>query len=242
MAHGTPDWGLVGPKRTVFGLDDVGEAAVRLGSPHLWDRRGDSIIIDNFGEGLGMTRPETHGLGASVDLRGGHAFHGAFCAQLTAGSTGIRQANLRYYHGLPLAGPIGLEFSFTLHADVSTLSWEMHWHLGTEILQCEVAYNHVANTLEWEGPGSVMHVFVAGVNIDVGDRLWNTGKLVGDFETRQYVRFLLNGNVYDLSGNALNVVAGGTNPHLGVFVENYATPGNNPVVLVDRVILTQNEP
>lgn len=31
MPHGTPDWGLVGPKTTTYGVDDLGEHAVRMG-------------------------------------------------------------------------------------------------------------------------------------------------------------------------------------------------------------------
>lgn len=242
MAHGTSDWGLVGPKRTVFGLDDVGEAAVRLGSPHLWDRRGDSIIIDNFGEGLGMARPETLGAGAEVNLIGGRAFHGAFCANLIAGSDGLRQASLRYYHGLPLAGPVGLEFSFTLHADVEYLTWEIHWHLGASILQAEVQLDYVNSRLEWEGPGGVFTAFATAVTLDAAAQSWNTGKLVGDFERREYVRFLLNGVVYDLTGNAVNEVGGGSNPHLVNTVELQGAALTNPSIHIDRVIVTQNEP
>ena len=48
MPHGTPDWGLVGPKTTTYGMDDEGEAAVRLGSPHFFDRRGDVLLLTDF--------------------------------------------------------------------------------------------------------------------------------------------------------------------------------------------------
>ncbi|GAI90305.1 unnamed protein product, partial [marine sediment metagenome] len=84
MPHGTPDWGLVGPKDTVYGLDDLGEHAVRLGTPHLWDRRGDVIWMSDFREGLGDVGTFVGpGAGGSVVLHTEYARQGAYCVQLT---------------------------------------------------------------------------------------------------------------------------------------------------------------
>jgi len=124
MPHGTPDWGLVGPKQTIYGLDDLGEHAVRAGSPHLWDRRGDVYHQTNFSEGLEVWRRVIGAAGDTVILYTGVVRHGAFSVQLTPGSPAVHQAGLINHFPIPRLSGIGLEYSF------STDDGHKYWYWG----------------------------------------------------------------------------------------------------------------
>ena len=52
MAHGARDFGIYAPKETIVTIEDLGELAVRLGSPVNYDRKGDVVWVDGFEDGI----------------------------------------------------------------------------------------------------------------------------------------------------------------------------------------------
>lgn len=242
MPHGKPDWGVDWAPRTVRGLEDLGEHAVRLGSPHLWDRRGDVILTDTFEHGLGQADQALSGLLAAIALMGGHSWWGANCASLTPGSNLLRYAWLVYRHGLPVNSRTGLEFTFTLAAETDFWYWHLSWRDGTVERFGEVRYDHQNDILEVQERIGGWTQFAADLNLAVGARIWHTGKLVVDFALYDYVRFILNGTEWDLTGRDIGQTALGLARELFVYVGHYGTTGNNPVGYTDNVIVTQNEP
>ncbi len=242
MPHGTPDWGLVGPKETLFGLDDLGEHAVRLGSPHLWDRRGDVVILDDFEHGLGQCVITPRGAGSSYALEGGHALKGAFCAKLVAGSDGLQDCIINYRHGLAVTSRLGLEFAFTLHDDVEHIVWNFSWYTGAEQLECVVYYDLQNTQLLYLDSLGAPQVFATDVDLNIDAYCWHVGKLVTDFSFRQYVRFILNNNEWPLYHAIQAIPDLVTLPHLRFIIYNTAFGVTNPIVYIDAVVITQNEP
>jgi len=242
MPHGTPDWGHVGPKSTTYGLDDLGEHAVRLGSPHLWDRRGDVVYETNFSEGLGIFTIFLFGLGAGGTLFTGNARSGAFCVQLTGGSDGERMARLLGLIPFPRLDWFGLEFTFSVSAQTEFWRWNLVWHINLVQYNARIQVDCVNNRLEYWGNDGLYHEFAAGVVLDESTELHHTGKVVVNTVDWRYVRFILNDVEYDLGQFAVETTGALAGNYFNMAVEHVSVALSNAVAYIDSVILTQNEP
>jgi len=242
VPHGTPDWGLVGPKETLYGLDDLGEAAVRLGSVHMWDRRGDAILIDNFEHGLGQGLAMPGGLNAACVLEGGRAFHGAFSAKLTAGADGTHLCSFEYMHGLPVTSRLGLEFSFTVAEYTEAWVWYFEWRAGEDRWTAAVRYDHTNTLVEYLDVDGNYQLLDDDVCMEEGDTIWHTGKLVADFADRTYVRFIQDGQTWPLPHLVRYAAQEETCPYIRFVVIHEGVAGHNPSGYLDAVVITQNEP
>jgi len=242
MPHGTPDWGLVGPKSTVYGLDDLGEHAVRLGSPHLFDRRGDVLWMTDFDEGLGDVWATWTGGGGSVHLVTGYTRKGAYAVKLTAGTAGTTFARIRKDLFLPVLSRMGLEVTFSYHEDMNEVRLEGIAYDGVNAHYFEVTYVFGTQLLLVYVPPGVWQPVAANVRIGTGAFASNTMKIVADLTTDQYVRLLFNGVSVPVAGVPLHAPGDGRAPYLHVDVTNVGSATTNPEILVDCVIVTQNEP
>jgi len=254
MPHGTPDWGLVGPKSTTYGLDDLGEHAVRLGSPVLWDRRGDVLVQTDFREGLGSFDGGGAGTGWAVTLHAGNARTGAYCAKLTPGSDGGQNAWLSKALPRPVLAKVGLEFSFSCAPGTGRWLWCIDWQAGSVLYAAYVRYDHVNGWLQtYEEPATWTTFATVGSLLQL-DQVLHTGKLVVDMGAVDaagnplplYVRFQLNEGGYNLQvpppAREVDRIPGGVPDEFGVTVFHYSVATHNPDGYADNVIVTQNEP
>jgi len=242
MPHGTPDWGLVGPKATTYGLDDIGEAAVRLGSPHLWDRMGDVVHITDFSEGLGIWGVTYWALPAYGTLYTGIARSGAYCVRLVTEGVAIHGTGLSAHIPMPRVGGIGLEYTFSTRSTQRFWWWNMLWRIGTDQWEATVQWDLVNDRLEYQGADGLWHLLADDVAWNDLDLLCNTGKMVIDSVNWQYSRFLLNDQTYLMTGIGLRYVGMGIANYFQVRLELFGPAAINAVGYVDSVIVTQNEP
>ena len=240
--HGLPDWGLTGPKHVTYGLDDLGEHAVRMGSPHLWDRRGDVIYASDFRDGLAMFHTGAWGLGAQVDLVTGFSRQGAYSVRLRAGSNGQQRAYLQL--ACPFQDPsnVGLEFSFSVEPNTEKVRAQIEWWDGATSYMAWCRYMHVVKDIDcWVHPG-VGHIIDPNVSRHECVRPEHTMKLVVDMAANEYVRFMIDDLSYNLGGLEARR-AGAIFPPYWVFtVQQEGVALTNPDIYVDNVIVTQNEP
>ena len=242
MPHGTPDWGLIGPKSITFGLDDLGEHAVRLGSPHLWDRRGDVLYITDFREGLGALAAQAIGAGGEVNLSTGLSRQGAYCVRLRTGSTLSRLALLQMLLGFQDWSVMGLEFSFGVPVGPTLMAGYFQWADAANSYDARVVYDFALAEVRYFTTGSAWAVLQAGVILHLSTRPEHTMKMVVDMDRREYVRFLLDELAWDMRGTPIDVVA-----LPGLTYRNFRIVHTSPVAInydafVDNVIITQNEP
>ncbi len=245
MPHGTPDWGLVGPKATVFGLDDLGEHAVRLGSPHLWDRRGDLLFATDFRDGVGALTLNLSGGLAAIDLMTGHSRQGAYALRLTTGNTANFEAFLMLDIPQPVSSGIGLEFSFS--GVLAACNWHarIDWADAVRAYRSEVQWNVVGVP-----PYYLQYWDDTGAFQDHGDptRVWVTNrpvyvlKMVIDMARHEYVRAIFNNVQHDLRGLGVEDTGGSVVSMMQLSVRFEGTLGFNKIGYVDNVIVTQNEP
>jgi len=245
MPHGTPDWGHTGPKETTFGLDDLGEQAVRLGSPHLWDRRGDVLWLTDFRNGLGDMIVAGPPLLGTVSLFTGLARQGAFCVQLAANVS----ATVGLEKGLPypVLSRIGLEFSFSVVLRSAYILAEIQADNTVDAMLGYVRYDQGADELQYmQVPfPPAWEAFATALNPIRGVTCPNTLKVVVDLAATppEFVRVIFNNVTYtNIAGVPLFAAATAGRAFVYVRVRHEADAGGDATIHIDNVIVTQNEP
>ena len=242
MAHGLPDWGLVGPKQTVYGLDDVGEAAVRLGSIVSWDRRGDVVMMDDFEHGVGQVALSAAGLNSYVYLQTGYGKYGAYCVRLFCDK--IIGATCQLYYSFPVLvmSGWGLEFAFSVEENTDYWLMWITYYDGTYSHLAQIEIDVQNNRLRYLDSGNNLQEFAVDVKLNPMLRPINHAKLVVDMTTLQYERFILNETTYLLKGYGVYPALDGLNPMMDAVMAVYSYDDEGSDQVVDCVIVTQNEP
>lgn len=243
MSHGHPDYGPGAAISTVFTTMDLAELAARLGSPVTFDRRGNIIWLDSFEDGLAKWKPAYTGIAGSVELTAVRARSGALSAKITTPADSTSRQRIEHYLPIPILGKLGFEFSFTWDSDIGEIV------LYTYLLG--PTYRHIAQ-IRYIGGGYRRWYYynqkkkwqdLSGIFIlHSEDYLFNTAKLVVDYEKREYVRLIVNDTEFSLKGVPYYTDSLTAARFLRFYIE--FRPHTNVAVptYVDDVILTQNEP
>lgn len=242
MPHGLPDWGLAGPKNTVYGLDDMAELAARLGSPVVWDRRGDVLFVTQFDEGMGAVAILTGGLGSGAQLVTGLSRAGAYAVQLTAGSNGTRSCGVGKWLSLPVSSRYGLEFSFS--SWLQSEAWQAQMVTVDGALQCSgVAkiYCQTGRLVYLDAALAEIEIATIGM-LSVLGRCPHVLKLVIDQTTHEYVRVILDDVTHDLTGIPLWTGPLVAPADLQTFCTHIGQVATNAVAAMDCLVVTENEP
>ena len=242
MVHGLPDWGLRGPKSTTYGLDDLGEAVARLGSPVVWDRRGDVVVLEGFEGGGGTWYSLTAGAGASTHRTCGGAHTGAYGVELMAGSNGLRYGCVYLVSPALVLGPCGFEAWFGVAEETSSIRLAMTYYTGTRRYSASLDYIHADGGL-WLATQDVPFVRIGEVTPlyeRYGPR--HVAKLVADFSMGTYERVILDDVTYSVHGIPFHDAGDPLNAQFTAALYHYGNAGENPAIVADDLILTQNEP
>ena len=248
MAHGTPDWGLVGPKRTTYGLDDMGELAVRLGSPSTWDRRGDVLYWSDFRNGVEAMETYYSGLPGLVNLVTEHARQGAYSVRLEMDDILLREAGLMLSLPLPVDSGVGIEFSFS--NDNAAVYWEawLEWATMTDSWRARVQFDNTLfpnGRLRYYDDTGNYEVFAEGIVLNAYAQPGHVLKMVVDMgatPTPQYVRAILNEVQYDLRG--IGMWRSGAGGAVNMVARCLLRTGEAVIHFgyLDCVMITENEP
>jgi len=243
MPHGTPDWGLVGPKTTTYGLDDLGEHAVRLGSPHLWDRRGDVVWLTDFRDGLGDVERVVAGVGAGVCLHTGWARQGAFCAQTTYPDAAGTWAFLRKGVPFPRGSGLGLEASAAWDVNLENFTLSLYGNDGIHPFLAGFRYNYAAPTAcEYVNAAGLWTPLPPAFMAAAAYGTPKTLKMTMDFVQGRYLRFQMNEREWDGGAYAYQYAGAPGTPDLYATVAGHPEAAKTAIVYIDSIIVTQNEP
>ncbi len=242
MAHGTPDWGHVGPKSTTYGLDDLGEHAVRLGSPHRFDRRGDLLASTDFRDGFGEFVRYNTVVGGNTGLCTGHSRQGAYSIILTSAGTNAGQQGGHIVVPYTVPSRIGGEFTFSVQVDADPWLLQLYWVDRTTVWQARLRYTPATGQLWYYNAGGGDTPFAAGVWTFPTGYLRHTMKLVVDMATHQYVRAIFNELPYSLAGILVRNAGGGAYTDIDMWALLERAVGSDLDMYIDNVIVTQNEP
>ena len=239
---GLPDWGRIKKDVGVSPLSDLGELAARLGSINTYDRRGDTVWMDDFEDGIIKWSTDTLGTGAAVASSSVYARNGAKSAKLTGGSDEDRYALITHRVTPLVLSKVGFECSFNHSAAVQYVEWWLHYFNGTTIYHFAVRFSKVDGKLYYPATAYTWTAFATVAGLFYGPIPFHTCKLVADPVALKYVRFLLDETEYDLSAYAPWSEAASGTPYWEGEIKVVSLGNQNGVVYVDDVIITQNEP
>ena len=242
MAHGTPDYAITNAAATIYRMNDLGELAVRLGSPVSYDRRGDVLFWDDFECGLGSWYSFSDGVGGAVAIDTTTPKNGSQCVKLTAGSDATHSAGI--IRGLPytVLAPFGVEASWAGETALGIIALIGSVYEGALFYQAAVRLDRNTGELQYADATGAWVTLETYVDYLGFEPVHNTFKVVWDPRDNTYVRVMLNERTIDLRGEGMPSFAAGGAIGIDVEVVNLGTAGANDVFYVDDVIVTQNEP
>lgn len=231
----SPDYQKYLPGSNRFSLQDLGELAARLGSPSIYDRRGEVVFAYQFEHGFaGMT--------GSGTLDATRPFIGPYCLKLVT-AVGVGQEVYEDYT-LPIFGTqnAGIEFAFSASGNMTRFRVSMQYQITDNVSLIRVDFdipNHKITIYSASGnydlPG-----YVVDYQPDPGP--YHVMKVVGDFVNYKYVRIIIDGREFDISHLRLvddgDIGKGLAYVQFGVINDNvHAANGR-----VGFYIVTANEP
>ena len=242
MAHGTPDWGVTAGAVTTYQVTDLGELAVRLGSPISHDRRGDVIWWDDFECTLNKWQATLFSADASATLSDVRARNGRYSALLISGSDVVDFAEIRHHSPYPALSHMGFEYSFHNLTSIGDLTLLCIVFDGVNATWFRVKWDNVLNTLSYFNSAGVWVSLDASLNLIATTGYFHTWKLVFDAAAGRFVRLLLDDVTYSLAGIAGYSFADASTPQLMASAIVGYRAGGSSSVYVDDAIITQNEP
>ena len=230
------------PNSVRFPLVDLGELAARLGSPVVYDRRGEVLLVDDFHYGIGGYDQQALGTGAAVDLVNDITDAGPFAVKLTAGSDGSRRAELNHYQTPLAAARYGFEVSFYLDSDGEEFELVAFFWDGSVQQQARIRYLFTGGQWSYyKQGGGYTNISLPSLFIGSTPR-FHWAKLVVDFSEGKYVRFLLDDGVYGFINVDLRTQASALDPGMAFGFQFKGDAGENDTIRVGRFIITANEP
>lgn len=218
------------------------ELAARLGSINTYDRRGDTLWMDDF-EAATLKWPiDGDGTGWGVALSTTYARNGGQSVKLVTGDEDGDSTQILKYVPLPRLSTLGFELSFTANENMKEYYFRMVIFTGTRGQAAMIYYYPQTNTLvlidEKEDPQPIATIRplipLAG--------LFHTFKMVVDYKTKKFLRCMLDNVEYDISSYSYPDVSDPTFPHVLLSIQVMTNVASNQTAYVDDVIITQNEP
>lgn len=223
-------------------VGDLGELAVRLGSPVSYDRRGAVYWFDEFESGLSPWLIQLGGTGSSVVIVNAPTFSGDMSCQITGGSDGAERGGIVKRLAPALLTTYGLEFTFSVKSDVERVFISFQYNDATKryvgafqanVVDAKISY--LDDTYAWAD----LQAFVIA---DDDEHLFYTFKLVVDMVSKKYVRVMINQTEIDISDKALYSTADVTVPRIEIAIYVVNDTGDNGICFVDNAVVTVGDP
>ncbi len=241
MARGQPDYGP--SHRSIYGagLDDLGEASVRLGSVVVFDRRGQVIDVDDF-EGTVLRWAKTFaGDGAAV-FDSTTPKSGAQSVKLTSGAGAGHLAQLVKAF-TPLASRrLGLECVLANLPTGAYFILRIEYYDGTTRHLAGIRFDFNALKIAYQTGASSWTDIIDINDVVSGNFYFYPVKLVVDFETDKFVRLLWGGAQHDLTAFSIftNALVFTPSVTFNLRIERGEISGGT--IHIDDAIITQDEP
>lgn len=242
MAHGHPDYGAGAPTKTIYPILDVGELAARLGSVNTFDRRGNVMWLDDFEDTLMKWNSNQTMGGTRLFQTAEAARSGAFSVKMITPNAADTDTYLFRYIPLPALSKIGLEFSYAMYLQIKYIYIILKFGDSDGQYEVRLRYDRYNTTMAYLNSGGTYTDLSGTPSHQLLYHNWNTIKLVVDYETKKYVRALLNSFSWDLSDIAPKFNAGVYTPALYIEARITNKTIGDHYIYLDDVILTQNEP
>ena len=241
MARGAPDDSNIKVEGILHGVHELGELAVRLGSPAGWGRSGNLLYADTFKDGLGKGVVSGTGSGDYGVLENGSWAVDGVALKITG--DGNPEAFYWLVYSLPWYGSerLGGEVSFSIDNEVKALGVSMYAYTEDTMLRGTFYYNAVDQYLYSLAADDSEIVIASSVRAAYASSPTNVIKLVIDPVAGKHSWGQFNGHVYDLRNIELVEQAAAFPDTLDVYFVMYEQGSTPASVVLDRVLITTNE-
>lgn len=242
MVHTRPPWTSKWRMATIFEQIDSGELAARLGSPNTFDRRGDTVFMDDFEAATLKWKTDGAGDNAAVSLSAAWAKTGSQSCKLTAGEGAGGQAWIFKRLEAQVVGKIGAECSFTVNADTGAITFELRYYNGTHYYVAYIKYFKADKKFQYVNSGGGFVDLLTDIELESDIDTFNTVKIVSDTDSLEYVRFICNDTGKSMANLGLRRIGDDTPATLYFSVNHASAHAAVKSIYIDDIILTQNEP
>lgn len=242
MPRGQPDYGIYTETPVASGISDPGEAAARLGSINVYDRRGWTVWMDDF-ESPSLKWPATSSVGSPDPLLSTvEQWMGEQSVYFATVAGAGEHSTMEKLFPLVRLGRVGIEFFVRLECRTpGYLQCILHIFDGVNISTATLRLDNQARTASIITPAGTI-VIATNCFPTIPNKVWIPVKLVVDMDTDLYNRLLIGEREYDISAHALVPGAVTTNRFLDVSIRLIGDAIAVMYAYLDNFILTQNEP
>jgi len=217
------------------------ELAARLKSINTFERRGNTVWMDDFEDNIDKWNIVTTGTGAGATLSVDTARTGGSCAKLTTGDASTNYCTLNRFLPLPVTTKLGLEVSFTINNNMDKFWFSIEVYDGTLQHIARVRYDPSTDVLAIMDTTSYTNV-ATSLQLHDHIQMFHTIKMVMDYSTKKYVRCILNETEHDISATGYYTTSDSSDPYMAIQLHTINSGAGNQSMYVDDVIVTQNEP
>jgi len=242
MARGLPDDSNIVKQGWLFALDDMAELAARLDGVQGVDRLGHVIYMQTFESGL--TGLYFWGDVPACIMRPSGDYSKSQGVSAYLATSGVPNSHVSWVRGqqYPTALGFGEEFSFSIFGATRYVNLYLDVYDGTWWYKFYLRYDHSNGAIHYYGLGPAW-VPLVNVGILFSDfNVWHNLKLVVDLSTKTYVRALVDGVVYLMTGFVPYRFGSLLTPHIHPGGSVVTTTAFVAELYIDNFILTQNEP
>lgn len=242
MPRGQPDYGLYTDTPVASGISDPGEAAARLGSINVYDRRGWTVWMDDFEAPVLKWDAVASDGGEKLVLSTVRAVTGIQSAYLYTAAVAGRYSYMARYLTPIRQGKIGIEFWTNLFT----------WTPGYLALQLFIydGINLSTAELHLDRQGRTASIITGGEDIPVATNRFFVNpitafipvKLVVDTDNDYYTRLLIQEREIDLSSYPMHGAGDTTDNVIEVRLKLQGGAVGTQYAFIDNFIFTQNEP
>jgi len=242
MPRGQPDFGLYTGTPVASGISDPGEAAARLGSINVYDRRGWTVWMDDFEAPGSKWEVLASGGGATMVLSTARAWTGIQSAYLYTAAVAGRWSQMTKWLNPIRQGKIGVEFWTNLSTFTpGYLALLLYIYDGINLSTAE---------LRLDSRERSARIVTGGVDRLVAENCFFLNpltafipvKLVVDTDTDYYTRLLIQEREIDLSAYPLAPGAVTTDSVIDARLRLVGGVAGAQYAYTDDFIFTQNEP
>jgi len=232
LMDGSDQWGQT---IAIGNADQAG----RLGSPVTYDWRGQVVWMTTFADGIGNLITLYDGTGGFIECVPTYSLMGGYSLKLMGGSDADRYALAWGYIGRQPSRRVGLCIAFSGYAE--SISITLRIRDGGREYEGTIRYVWGSHDLEYLGDDGQYHKF-AEQAVYLSSAAFNFIKVVIDAIEHRYVRVLCNTFSDDLSAIPLESSTLGIDGTMEFGIRTISRAGHNDHALIDRIIITTNEP
>lgn len=236
-----PDGGFSGGAGGFPMIGDLAELAVRLESPHAYDRRGTVVWMTDFGHGLEGAVPGTSHAGCSYNISAERGHFGGYSLKMNPSDDKGSYVEWGNVVQFIESGPVGIEALVSVGADPDAVRVKILYFDGTTQSRAELNYDTASGDWTIRTGAATWVTVLSGFKMQADAMAWYSIKLVVDPSTGKYIRMQVAKESEDISSHDLYTLASANLGQLNGRVMVYGDAAKHAPIWVDGVIITQNE-